>query len=104
MSFEKHGRGEIARLLLHKHLIEEGYQVFIEDGTQGPIDLMAIHLETGEVRAFEVKTVSRRADGTRVNRILKPHQKILSEKLPFNIEVAYGDTENNSVEFPKKSS
>ena len=100
--YEKHGRGEIASLILHAHLIKEGYQVLKEDGSQGPIDLVAIHLETAEVRFFDVKCISRRKDGSKINRILKDNQRYLEAKGGLCIELAYVDTETYKVESPKK--
>jgi len=100
--YEKHGRGEVASLILHAHLIKEGYQVLKEDGSQGAIDLVAIHLETGEVRFFDVKCISRRQDGTKVNRILSERQRQLETNGNICIELAYVDTETYEVQIPKR--
>ena len=100
MSYEKHGRGAVAALLVRADLIKKGYQVFTEDTSQGLIDLVAVHLETGETRYFDVKCISRRADGTLVNRFLKAEQKKLEMVSGLQIELAYADTETYEIQYP----
>jgi uncharacterized protein YkuJ len=102
MAYEQNGRGEIANLILHAHLIKEGYQVLKEDGSQGTIDLVGVHLETGEVRFFDVKCISRRKDGTKVNRTLSDRQRQLEINGNIFIELAYVDTETYEVQIPKR--
>ena len=100
MSFEKHGKGVIATLLVHADLIKRGYQVFTEDTSQGIIDLVAVHPETGETRYFDVKCLARRADGTKINRILKPVQREVEAESGLKIELVYADTETYEVQYP----
>ena len=102
MSYEKHGRGVVASLLVHADLIKKGYQVFTEDTSQGLIDLVAVHLETGETRYFDVKCISRRADGSKINRVLKPEQKNLERASGNKIELVYTDTETLEVHYPPR--
>ena len=102
MSYEKHVRGVVASLLVHADLIKKGYQVFTEDTSQGLIDLVAVHLETGETRYFDVKCISRRADGTKINRVLKTEQKKLEKTSGFQIELVYADTETLEVQYPPR--
>ena len=102
MSYEINGRGTIASLLVHTDLIKKGYQVFTEDSSQGLIDLVAVHPDTGETRYFEVKCLSRRADGTKVNRILKPEQKEFENNSGLIIELVYADTETYEVQYPSR--
>ena len=102
MAYEQNGRGEIANLILHAHLIKEGYQVFVEDGSQGPIDMVAVDLETGNVRYFDVKCQSRRRDGSTVNRTLKERQRALEIRGGIVIELAYVDTDTYEVRIPKR--
>ena len=97
MSLEKNGRGQIAVLLVHIDLIKRGYQVFTEDTSQGLIDLVAIHLETGETRYFDVKCISKRKDGTRVCRTLKENQKKWQEVSGQWIQLVYADTSTYEV-------
>ena len=100
MSYEKHGKGVIATLLVHADLIKRGYQVFTEDTSQGIIDLVAVHLETGETRYFDVKCLARRADGTKINRILKPVQREFEAESGLVIELVYADVETYEVQYP----
>ena len=59
MSYEKHGRGMIAVNLVHNFLIQQGYQVFNEDQSQGIIDMVAIN-EEGDMLLIDVKALARR--------------------------------------------
>lgn len=102
MSFEKHGRGQIAALLVHADLIKKGYQVFPEDTSQGPIDLVAVNLANGETRYIDVKCLARRADGSKINRILKPVQNEFEKNSGKVIELVYADTETNEVQYPPR--
>ena len=100
MSYDKHGKGVVAALLVHADLIKKGYQVFTEDTSQGIIDLVAVHLETGETRYFDVKCLSRRADGTKINRILSLGQKTFEQETGLVIELVYADVETYEVKYP----
>lgn len=102
MSYEKHGRGTIASLLVHADLITKGYQVFTEDTSQGIIDLVAVHLQTGETRYFDVKCLARRADGSKINRILKSEQKEFEKTSGLLIELVYADTETHEIQYPTR--
>ena len=87
MSYDKHGKGVVAALLVHADLIKKGYQVFTEDTGQGIIDLVSVHLQTGETRYIDVKSLARRADGSKINRILKPVQKKFEADSGLKIEL-----------------
>mgnify|MGYP001163537649 CR=1 FL=1 len=100
MSLEKHGRGVIATLLVHADLIKRGYQVFTEDTGQGIIDLVAVHLETGETKYIDVKCLARRKDGSRISRILKDTQKEFEEQTGLLIDLVYADVDTGVVEYP----
>jgi len=102
MSYEKHGRGTVASLLVHADLIKQGYQVFTEDTSQGLIDLVAVHLQTGETRYFDVKCLARRADGSKINRILKSDQKEFEKTSGLKIELVYADTETHEIQYPTR--
>ena len=73
----------------HKAIIKflkEGYWVFKNISVKGPIDMVLIHEETGEVRKIDVKTTSYRLSwkpGTRICRQLSPIQKKLGVELLY---------------------
>ena len=101
--YEKHGKGVIAALLVHADLIKKGYQVFTEDTGQGLIDLVAVHLQTGETRYIDVKALARRADGSKINRVLKPSQRKFEEESELIIELVYADIETYEIQYPPRS-
>ena len=100
--YEKQGRGVIGELIVHSDLIKKGYDVLTQDTGQGLIDLVAVHPTTGEVRFFEVKCVSRRADGTRINRVLKHNQKNWEKVSGKIIELVYVDIDTYEVIYPQR--
>ena len=100
MSYDKHGKGVVGALLVHADLIKKGYQVFTEDTSQGLIDLVAVHSETGETRYFDVKCLARRADGTQIHRILSPGQKKFEAETGLIIELVYADPESYIIQYP----
>jgi predicted RNA-binding protein with TRAM domain len=100
MSYEKHGRGVVASLLVHADLIKRGYQVFTEDTSQGLVDLVAVHLETGETRYVDVKCLARRADGSKINRVLKAAQKEFEKASQLTIELVYADVDTYEIQYP----
>ena len=73
----------------HKAIIKflkEGYWVFKNVSVKGPIDMVLIHEETGEVRKIDVKTTSYRLSwrpGTRISRQLSKIQKKLGVELLY---------------------
>ena len=73
----------------HKAIIKflkEGYWVFKNVSVKGPIDMVLIHEETGEVRKIDVKTTSYRVSwkpGTRISRQLSKIQKKLGVELLY---------------------
>jgi len=101
MSYEKHGRGMIAVNLVHNFLIQQGYQVFNEDQSQGIIDMVAIN-EEGDILLIDVKALARRTDGTKINRILKPNQKKLENVLNNKIQLIYADVETGEINFNRR--
>ena len=67
-------------------LIKNGYYVFIRKQEGIPIDLVAVNKESGDVLKIDVKSISFRKTGkigTKINRVLKPHQKQLGIKLMY---------------------
>ena len=101
MSYEKHGRGMIAVNLVHNFLIQQGYQVFNEDQSQGIIDMVAIN-EEGDMLLIDVKALARRTDGTKINRILRPNQKKLEDVLSTKIQLIYADVETGEINFNRR--
>ena len=74
--------GKQSELIAAAWLIGQGcyvYQPFIE---QGPVDLVALTPE-GEIHLFDVKTVSRRKDGSVISRTLKQGQQALGVRLLY---------------------
>ena len=66
-----------------KNFVQNGYYVYNEMSNVGPVDLVAIHPVTKDVRLVEVKTMSFRSEtsknpGTMINRVLSPVQKELA--------------------------
>ena len=57
--------------------LKEGYMVFKNVSGTGPIDLVLVHQETGEMRKIDVKTTSYRQTwkpGTKIHRQRTPEQ------------------------------
>ena len=67
-------------------LIQNGYYVFMRKQEGVPIDLVAVHKKSGKVLKIDVKSISFRKTGkigTKINRVLKPHQKRLGVKIMY---------------------
>ena len=66
--------------------LQEGYMVFKNVSGAGPIDLVLVHQETGEVRKIDVKTTSYRQTwkpGTRIHRQRSKEQVRLGVEFQF---------------------
>ena len=66
--------------------LQEGYMVFKNVSGAGPIDLVLVHQETGEVRKIDVKTTSYRKSwkpGTRIHRQRRKEQVRLKVEFEF---------------------
>jgi len=66
--------------------LQEGYMVFKNVSGTGPIDLVLVHQETGEVRKIDVKTTSYRQSwrpGTRIHRQRSKEQVRLGVEFEF---------------------
>ena len=66
--------------------LKEGYMVFKNVSGTGPIDLVLVHQETGEIRKIDVKTTSYRQTwkpGTRICRQRTPEQVRLKVEFEF---------------------
>ena len=66
--------------------LQEGYMVFKNVSGAGPIDLVLVHQETGEMRKIDVKTISYRQSwkpGTRIHRQRTKEQVRLGVEFEF---------------------
>ena len=66
--------------------LKEGYMVFKNVSGAGPIDMVLVHQETGEIRKIDVKTVSYRQTwkpGTKIHRQRTPEQVRLKGDYEF---------------------
>ena len=63
------------------------YLVYVKTQDNDPIDLVAVHRNTGEVLKLDVKTVSYRKTcrrkGDRINRVVNKHQKKIGVTLLY---------------------
>lgn len=59
-------KGDIAELMAVLWLVQQGFEVFENFGSSGPVDIIAINLETNEITLIDVKKLFTyvRADGT----------------------------------------
>lgn len=72
----KHKKGVLSELTVARDLIREGYDVFWNLEGTGPVDIVAVHKETGNIRLIDVKSESYvKASGYKINRYLTPTQK-----------------------------
>lgn len=77
MAGHKVTKGTLSELIVTTELVQEGYDVFWAVSDQGIVDLVALHPVTGNIRLIDVKTMSRRKDGSRIFRVpSKPQKKI----------------------------
>ena len=63
--------GDVSEFRAVIKFLKEGYMVFKNVSSAGPIDMVIIHQETGEIRKIDVKTNSYRQSwrpGTRIHR------------------------------------
>ena len=74
--------GKQSELLAATWLIGQGCYVYSPFIEQGPVDLIALTPE-GEIHLFDVKTVSRRKNGTVISRTLKEGQQALGVRLLY---------------------
>lgn len=73
---DKFKKGTLSELIVSQDLIREGYDVFWAIQGTGPIDIVAVHKDTGTVRLIDVKSESHvKATGYKIHRYLTPIQK-----------------------------
>jgi len=58
--------GDLLELKAVCWLLEQGYEVFRNGCSTGPIDIIALNLETNKILKIDVKTVSISSDGKRM--------------------------------------
>ena len=68
--------------------LKEGYMVFKNVSGTGPIDMVLIHQETGEVRKIDVKTTSYRQSWKPGTRICRQRTK---EQIRLGVEFEFLD-------------
>ena len=86
MGRDKQKVGDINEFRAVIKFLEEGYWVFRNVQGTGPIDMVLVHQETGEVRKIDVKTTSYRQSwkpGTRIARQRTPEQVKLKVEYEF---------------------
>ena len=80
-------KGQRSEFLAAAWLISINYLVYVKTQDNDPIDLIAVHRNTGDVLKLDVKSVSYRKTGPkkghRINRILNEHQKKIGVKLLY---------------------
>tara|TARA_R110000764_G_scaffold4179_3_gene17476 strand:- start:1299 stop:1568 length:270 start_codon:yes stop_codon:yes gene_type:complete len=75
--------GDISEFKAVIKFLKEGYMVFKNMSSTGPIDLVLVNFKTGEVRFVDVKTISYRKVGTKINRTTTTEQNKLKVELVY---------------------
>jgi hypothetical protein len=91
-----HQDGEICETILAEYLIRAGYLVFRPSAVTGPVDIVAVHPDTGNVYLLDSKKDSKRLvpprkTPTRIYRTLTKEQKKLG------VRMAYVDMDTRAV-------
>ena len=79
-------KGQRSEFLAAAWLISINYLVYVKTQDNDPIDLIAVHRNTGEVLKLDVKTVSYRKTGRvgdRINRVVNKYQKKIGDTLLY---------------------
>ena len=80
-------KGQRSEFIAAAWLISINYLVYVKTQDNDPMDLVAIHRNTGDVLKIDVKSVSFRKSGLkkghRINRIVNKYQKKLGVKLLY---------------------
>jgi len=79
-------KGQRSEFLAAAWLISINYLVYVKTQDNDPIDLIAVHRNTGDVLKLDVKTVSYRKTGRvgdRINRVVNKHQKKIGVQLLY---------------------
>ncbi len=94
---EKKRIGDISEHKAVVWLLEQGYEVFRNECCSGPIDIIALNIETQEILKIDVKTGSIyiREDGTRrVN-----HSKLKEIQIKLDVKILSYDKERDTFTF-----
>jgi len=88
--------GRIAETILTEYFLRRNYYVFAPMAAHGPVDLVVIHRETGEVVLLDakkehVRELKDRPNPHRIHRLRKPIQK------KMGVRLAYVDIDNRTV-------
>ena len=84
--------GDVSEFRAVIKFLKEGYMVFKNVSGTGPIDMVLIHQETGEIRKIDVKTTSYRQSwrpGTRI------HRQRTKEQIRLGVEFEFLDKDEN---------
>ena len=80
-------KGQRSEFIAAAWLISLNYLVYVKTQDNDPIDLVAIHRNTGDVLKLDVKTVSIRKSGPkkgyRISRVVNEYQKKIGVKLLY---------------------
>ena len=80
-------KGQRSEFIAAAWLISINYLVYVKTQDNDPIDLIAVHRNTGEVLKLDIKSVSYRKTGPkkghRINRVLNEHQKKIGVTLLY---------------------
>ena len=72
--------------------LNEGYMVFKNVSGTGPIDLVLVHQETGEIRKIDVKTITYRKSWAPNTKIARQRSK---EQVKLGVEFEFMDREDD---------
>jgi len=95
--FSQNRSGDISEHKAVVWLLEQGYEVFRNECCSGPIDIIALNIETQEILKIDVKTGSIyiREDGTRrVN-----HSKLKEIQIKLDVKLLSYDKERDTFTF-----
>ena len=84
--------GDVSEFRAVIKFLKEGYMVFKNVSGTGPIDMVLIHQETGEIRKIDVKTTSYRQSwkpGTRI------HRQRTKEQIRLGVEYEFLDKDED---------
>ena len=80
-------KGQRSEFIAAAWLISINYLVYVKTQDNDPIDLVAVHRNTGDVLKLDVKSVSFRRTGPkkgyRISRVLNEHQKKIGVTLLY---------------------
>lgn len=93
--------GKRSELIAASYFISRGCHVYYQVMEQGPVDLVVLD-KTGEWHYFDVKTVSRRKEGTIISRTLTDIQRSIGVQLVY-VDLETGEVHKYPHQFPRDS-